>query len=388
MTEIDLPYIERNATRHGKMRYYFRFAGKRICRLPDALGSEEFMTAYWAARRQVTREAEPANAPWSFSSPVMPRSFRWLCLRYMEADEFRALDTSTQSKRRSIIESMWAEPLDPTNKALHRVFADMPIAHLDQGNIEVLRDRKRDKPFAADERLKVLRRVFETKENGKPITVNIAKLVKSFRVKSSGHHTITDEEIGRYIQHHGTRSKAALAVTLLMYTGFRVSDLAQIGPRHRRKDAFRILLFKNRNRTPTEIVVPLHPILEEVLSWHTVRGTTYVETEWGKPFSIKGLGNRISDWFTDAGLPHCTAHSVRKGLATNQAENEATDRMLEAMFGWRDGKTSRVYTAQADRAKLARQAVNKIQWEGLGEVILTETPVQSVRGDGVSETDK
>ncbi|WP_062220552.1 tyrosine-type recombinase/integrase [Aureimonas sp. D3] len=371
MTEIDLPYIERNATRHGKMRYYFRFAGKRICRLPDELGSEEFMTEYWAARRQIVREAEPTDQPWSLSSPVIPRSFRWLCLRYMESAEFKALDITTQSKRRSIIESMWTEPVDPTNKASNRAFADMPIGHLDQGNVEVLRDRKKETPFAADERLKVLRQVFETKENGKPITANVAKLVKSFRQKSDGHHTITDAEIGQYIQHHGTRSKAALAITLLMYTGFRVSDLAQIGPKHRLKDTLRLKLFKNRNKTPTEIVVPIHPILEEVLSWHPAEVSTYMATEWGKPYSIKGLGNRISDWFTQAGLPHCTAHSVRKGLATNQAENEATDRMLEAMFGWRDAKTSRIYTARADRAKLARQAVHRINWDGIGERLLT-----------------
>ncbi|KZS51334.1 integrase [Rhizobium sp. BK077] len=97
---------------------------------------------------------------------------------------------------------------------------------------------------------------------------------------------------------------------------------------------------------------------------------TYIVTEFGKPFSIKGLGNRISDWFRQAAIGHLTAHSVRKGLATDVAHNEATDSMLEAMFAWRDGKTSKIYTRNADRARLARQTVARINWDGVGTKLL------------------
>ncbi|KQV31262.1 hypothetical protein ASE23_06470 [Rhizobium sp. Root73] len=59
-----------------------------------------------------------------------------------------------------------------------------------------------------------------------------------------------------------------------------------------------------------------------------------------------------------------------KGLATDQAHNEATDYMLEAMFGWKDGKTSKIYTRNADHARLARQAVSKINCDGMGTKLL------------------
>lgn len=42
-------------------------------------------------------------------------------------------------------------------------------------------DRKKETPFAADERLKTLRQVFDTKKDGKPIVANIARLVEPFR---------------------------------------------------------------------------------------------------------------------------------------------------------------------------------------------------------------
>ncbi len=85
----------------------------------------------------------------------------------------------------------------------------------------------------------------------------------------------------------------------------------------------------SRTGTGRPSISTIHPILEAVLATHTVTAMTYLVTELGKPFSVKDLGNRISDWWRQAGMPHLTSRSVRRGLATN----EAAVRMLEAMFG-------------------------------------------------------
>lgn len=370
MANVDLPYVEKNRSRHGSVRYYLRIDGKRICRLPDEIDSEEFSITYWKARKASGKALERETAPARVLSAVKPGSFRWLCVAYLQSTEFTRLDDTTRAKRRAIIDGMCLEPLS-FKEGEKRLVADVPLSAFNAGHVQALRDRKSDTPFAADERLKVLRQILDTKgTDGKPITDNVARLVKPFRQQSDGHHTITPAEIEQFIQHHGEGSKAVLAMALMMFTGFRVSDLAVIGPQHRRGDVFQLRLFKNRNRTPVDIVIAIHPILEAVLAGHPVQGMTYLQTEYGKPFSVKGLGNRVSDWFSQAGLPHCTAHSVRKGLATDQAHNEATDSMLEAMFGWRDGKTSKIYTRNAERARLARQAVARINWDGIGSKLL------------------
>ncbi|WP_244479404.1 tyrosine-type recombinase/integrase [Rhizobium sp. Leaf384] len=369
MVNVDLPYIEKNKSRHGTVRYYLRIDGKRVCRLPDDMASEEFARAYWKARgehKPATPAAIEDNAAPKLSAMVRPNTFRWLCLEYMKSNAFQALDKTTRDRRRTIMEGMWVEPLDDATKLI----ADIPLSVMGIKHIEALRDRKRDAPFAADERLKVLRQIFDTKREGKLITANIARSVEPFRVHSDGHHTITSAEIAQFIDHHGPKSKAVLAMSLMMFAGFRVSDLALIGPQHRRGDTLKLRLFKNRNRTPVDIEIAIHPILEAVLAMHPVTGMTYLQTEFGKAFSVKGLGNRVADWFRQAGLPHCTAHSVRKGLATDQAHNSATDTQLEAMFGWRDGKTSKIYTRNADRARLARQAVSAISWDGVGTKLI------------------
>jgi hypothetical protein len=93
---------------------------------------------------------------------------------------------------------------------------------------------------------------------------------------------------------------------------------------------------------------------------------TYLVTELGKPFSVKDLGNRISDWWRQAGMPHLTSRSVRRGLATS----EAAVSMLEVMFGWKDPKTSKIYRLNAEKARLATQTVEKINWDGIGSKLL------------------
>ncbi|MCP2134538.1 integrase [Rhizobium sp. SLBN-94] len=374
VANINLPYIEKNKSRHGSMRYYLRIDGKRLCRLPDNIDSEEFSSAYWKAREEAKPLLEKAVEAKPLSSIVRPNSFRWLCMEYMRSNAFTSLDETTRTRRRKIMEGIWEERLSDTDD---RLVADIPLPRVTVAHIEILRDRKRDAPFAADERLKVLRQVFDTKKDGKAIVPNIARLVQPFNAHSDGHATATPEDIEKFIAHHGTSSKAVLYVAIQMYTGLRVSDLAVLGPQHRRKDAFKLRLFKNRNRTPVDIDIAIHPILEAVLASHKIENLTYLVTEFGKPFSVKGLGNRISDWWRQAGMGHLTSHSVRKGLATDVAHNEATDSMLEAMFGWKDGKTSKIYTRNAERARLARQTVERINWDGIGSKLLPADDVKA-----------
>lgn len=374
VANINLPYIEKNKSRHGSVRYYLRIDGKRLCRLPDNIDSEEFSSAYWKAREEAKPLLEKAVEAKPLSSIVRPNSFRWLCMEYMRSNAFISLDETTRTRRRKIMEGIWEERLSDTDD---RLVADIPLPRVTVAHIEILRDRKRDAPFAADERLKVLRQVFDTKKDGKAIVPNIARLVQPFNAHSDGHATATPEDIEKFIAHHGTSSKAVLYVAIQMYTGLRVSDLAVLGPQHRRKDAFKLRLFKNRNRTPVDIDIAIHPILEAVLASHKIENLTYLVTEFRKPFSVKGLGNRISDWWRQAGMGHLTSHSVRKGLATDVAHNEATDSMLEAMFGWKDGKTSKIYTRNAERARLARQTVERINWDGIGSKLLPADDVKA-----------
>jgi integrase len=64
-----------------------------------------------------------------------------------------------------------------------------------------------------------------------------------------------------------------------------------------------------------------------------------------------------------------SAHGLRKAGATRAANGGATVAELEAIFGWNGGKMASLYTLGADRARLARRAINKLSRGEKGNAI-------------------
>jgi len=55
-----------------------------------------------------------------------------------------------------------------------------------------------------------------------------------------------------------------------------------------------------------------------------------------------------------------SAHGVRKIAATRAANSGATVAQLEAIFGWSGGTMASLYTREADRKRLAIEAMHKL----------------------------
>jgi hypothetical protein len=60
---------------------------------------------------------------------------------------------------------------------------------------------------------------------------------------------------------------------------------------------------------------------------------------------------------------------LRKAGATRAANSGATEAELEAIFGWKGGKMASLYTREADRARLARRAIDKLSRGEKGNAI-------------------
>src|SRR5581483_2135036 len=84
---------------------------------------------------------------------------------------------------------------------------------------------------------------------------------------------------------------------------------------------------------------------------------TFLETEYGKPFTPAGFGNWFRERCDEAGLPQCSAHGLKKAGATIAAENGATTRQLMAMFDWDTVRMAEVYTRAAEQKRLAGEAM-------------------------------
>jgi integrase len=115
------------------------------------------------------------------------------------------------------------------------------------------------------------------------------------------------------------------------------------------------------SRKPISLEIPILPELQRIVDATTPLGKdTYLVTKFGKPFSADGFGNRFRKWCDEAGLPHCSAHGLRKAGSAGLAELGASDREIMAITGHQ--------TAKADRYQGARQkllaATAMAKWAG------------------------
>lgn len=172
-----------------------------------------------------------------------------------------------------------------------------------------------------------------------------------------GFHTWTEDEIAIYRAHHRLGTQARLALEILLWTVARKGDASTFGPRHVRDGKVRFTAAK----TEKQAVLPLAPQLREAIDAMAVVGTeTYLVTAYGKPFSKAGLGNKIREWCTAAGLPHCTAHGLRKATTRRGAEQGAGNQGLKALGQWSSDSQVAVYTREAEQARLAEDALNPV----------------------------
>src|SRR5262245_46493664 len=66
----------------------------------------------------------------------------------------------------------------------------------------------------------------------------------------------------------------------------------------------------------------------------------------------------MRDRCDEAGLAQCTSHGLRKGCARRLAEAGASVHQIAAVTGHTDLREIEVYTRQADKKRMARQAMD------------------------------
>lgn len=120
--------------------------------------------------------------------------------------------------------------------------------------------------------------------------------------------------------------------------------------------------FKNAHRNPIKLEIRIRTELQQIIQATTPLGKdTYLITEFGRPFSAARFGNRFRKWCDEAGLPHCSAHGLRKAGSARLAEIGASDREIMAINGHQTAKEVDRYTKGARQKKLAASAMEK--WE-------------------------
>jgi len=342
--QVRFRWLVEDVDRYGTIRIYVRVPGRRKVRIRAPFGSAEFLVAYTAAVNDhvsAPRQAREAK----------PGSFGWLCLRYYASATFKLLDPATQTWRRRALD------------AVAEKHAYKPVVLMQARHVRDLRNELKDKPGAANQRLKALKALFAWACEDEPAFApqNPTLGVKKIKYASTGHHSWTDDEIKQYRDRHPVGSKARLALDLLLYTGGRREDAVRLGPQHVRTGRVRFTQAKNEHRKPIEIDIPPHPDLLSTIAATPSKHLTFLITDYGKPFTPAGFGNAMRDWCDQANLHHCSAHGLRKACATALAEAGATAHEIAAVTGHQSLEEIERYTRAAERKRLADQAMKKFK---------------------------
>lgn len=359
---LDFPYLAADRDRHGNRRFYVRRRGHPKIRLRDKPGTEAFAQAYADGLRVLGISGGQRLR--AASAGTLGR----LAADYFASVEFRRLDDKSRVTRRAIIEDCLREPRKPGSTDLMR---DCPIRLVSSAHIQMLRDRKAATPGAANNRRKYLSSMFGWAIERQLMQTNPARDVRRIRYATEGFYTWTVDDVRQFEARHPIGTKARLALALLLFLGVRRSDLVSLG-RQQVKDGFqRIVPRKTRHRRLVISEKPILPILAAVIRQSKTGDLTYLVNEYGQPFTANGFGAWFRKRCDEAELSQCTAHGLRKAGATIAAENGATDRQLMALYDWTSEKQANVYTAAANRKRLANDAAK----------LIADYPIESANQD-------
>jgi integrase len=328
-------FVHEFIDRHGRPRYYFRRPGFESKPLHGLPYSAAFMSDYEAA---MSGQLLSLGA-----NRMRPGSMMALALSYFASPDFRTLKPSTQRAYRWIVERICKE------------HGDKRAADLRRDHIVKLMAAQADKPSAANGLRMALRVLMKHAIDIGLRADDPTREVRAIRVRTAGHHSWTDDEIAQFERHHAIGSRARLALALLLYSGQRRGDVIRMGAQHIREGSLHI----KQEKTGAELIIPVHPALAAIIAAAPREHLTFVTTRHGGPFE----GSAFSRWFREqcdkAGLPHCSAHGLRKAAARRLAEAGCTVHEIGSITGHASLTELVRYTKAADQKRLAETAMTK-----------------------------
>jgi integrase len=330
-------YTHHYRDRHARWRTYGRRPGRPQVALPDP-ASAEFWPAY--AAFMADQPAPPAASERKATQRGGAGTVGAAVTSYLRSTAFSALAERTRSSRGGYLEHF------------RRDHGAKRLAKLEKRHIaEMMAGRT-----AASARMFLgsLRAVMQHAVELGMIAEDPTATIKRPAVKSDGHHTWTEDEIGQFEVAHPVGTKQRLALALLLFTAQRRSDVILLGRQHVRDGVINL----TQQKTGAKLAIPMHPELAAIIEATPSNALAYLVTERGTPYSTDHFGDFFRAACDKAGLPkHCSAHGLRKAACRRLAEAGASTHEIAAISGHKTLGEIERYTKAADQAKLAKAAM-------------------------------
>jgi len=265
---------------------------------------------------------------------------------YYADNAFQDLRPATQAVYRGVLERFRAK------------FGDEPIKAFDADKIHRLMNAMRAKPHAAARLRKLFAQLFVIARRAKivPPGFDPVKDTKPPKASGEGYHRWTEDELAAFEAKHPLGTKPRLAFALLLWGAQRSGDVRMMT-----RDTIaggRIVL--DQSKTTNAIDVPVMPELQAALDAGPLGKVTLIEANTGKPFTAKGFYNLVKRACIVAGLPHCSAHGLRKAAARRCREAGCTVEEGMAITGHKTVKEYLRYAGNASRGTMTDAARDKV----------------------------
>lgn len=328
--------------RHGNWRLRYRAKGKPTYYFKSRPHTPEFYQELEQCRSGGAMAEQIAIRT---AQRVKPGSMSALIAHYYNSPEFRGLAASTKVTYRGILERFRED------------YGQLSVAGLQRSHVRQIIGTMEDRPAAANNLLRRLKTLMQLAIDDGWRPDDPTYRVKGFKITSDGFHTWTDDEIAKFEERHPAGSKARLALTLLLCTGQRRSDVVHMGWQHVEGDRIRV----RQTKTGAFVSIPMHQALRAAIANLPKANMTFLITEYGKPHSVKGFGAWMKKRATEAGLSDCTSHGLRKAAARRLAEAGCSNQEIKAITGHKTDKEVGRYTAAADQLLLSDRAMRALE---------------------------
>ncbi len=319
--------------RHGKRRYRFRKSGCATYHFRYAPGTPEFMEEYHNAK-SAKPEVVPRFAPYTYDALIASfyRSKKWLEMK-----------PSSQKTYRGIIERFRAKN------------GSKDVRRVKTAAIDAKLDAMAETPAAANNLRKTLARLHRHAIKLGWREDNPVGATDAYKT-GKGWHCWTETEIDRFDARWPFGTRERLAKELLLESALREGDVTTVGKQHRQGDELHLHHSKNDSAT----IVPIGPDLDYAMATFDSGHMTYLVTQFGKPFSVKGFYNWFKRACVKAGIAHCSPHGLRKAASRRLAETGATPLQGRSVTGHKTDREFAHYAESADKREMARDAMANV----------------------------
>ncbi|WP_395495132.1 tyrosine-type recombinase/integrase [Acetobacter sp. KSO5] len=280
------------------------------------------------------------------ASRSLPGSMRLLAATWRTSNSFKALRPQSQKTYARLLDNF---------VELH---GDKSVRTAQPKHIRAILEAMGNTPAQANALRNVLRQLFQYAFENDWRDDNPVRDIKKLKYKKNPIPTWTEDDIEKFENFWAVGTRARLALTLLLYTGQRRSDVIRMGAGDVSDGAIAVMQIK----TDVRMQIPMHPDLCEVIDPLPKNAPAFLMTQQGKPFAS---GNAFYNWFKDcardAGIEgKLSPHGLRKAAARRMAEAGCTPHQIASITGHQTLAEIERYTKDVQQRVVAEQAVSKL----------------------------